>query len=70
MAAVIIPGVALIYLAMHGRAVSGSLGLASWLLVLAWLLIQLHNRGFIRLWLSASLIIFVYAGFALTFAYR
>jgi hypothetical protein len=69
MAAVFLPGVALIYLAMHGRAVLGSVGLACWLLVLAWSLIQFHNRGFIRPWLSASLVIFVYAAFALTFAY-
>ncbi len=33
MSAVIFAGVALIYLAMNGRAVLGSLGLASWLLV-------------------------------------
>jgi hypothetical protein len=33
MAAVFLLGVALIYLAMHGRAVLRSVGLASWLLV-------------------------------------
>jgi hypothetical protein len=69
MSAVIVPGVALIYVSMHGRDAWGLVALAAWILVLWWLLVQFHEMGFIRMWLSVSLIVVIYATFAFTFAH-
>lgn len=64
----LVPGIALIYLSMHGNAFGGLVALTGWIVVLYWLLIQFHNMGFIRLWLSFSLISIVYAIIAFAFA--
>jgi hypothetical protein len=68
MSALLVPGAALIYVATHGRTILGVAGFTMWMLILWYVLVQLHRSGFVRIGLSATIAVVIYGVLAFALA--
>jgi len=70
MTGLIAPGALLEYALFNGRTIIGTAGLLLWVPLLWLALIEFHNMGRIRFWLSAPAMLIVHVLVALGFAGR